>query len=262
MGVQQQKPQPHRNFGNIFHFEVLKTVSGISNSRLIYRNLVPQIPRRHYSCFIMAANQFRVCVRGFSSSTVRNAGLVKPPCQVSGTEGRYAAALFSAASKNKALDVVEKDLNTFQATVKKDKLFAEFLADPSIKKSVKVDGIAGACDKLKMSPLTKNLFAALAENGRHNLVDSVIASYGTIMAAQRGEIVCEVVTAKALDPAMVKEVEAVVALFLKKGEKSKMNYKVDPAIIGGMVVSIGDKFADMSIASKMKKYTDLIQAAA
>ena len=95
---------------------------------------------------------------------------------------------------------------------------------------------------------------------------------------------------------MVKEVEGVIALFLKKGEKSKvsnpqiksgfqstfyeisffviymiyqfssfliqMNYKVDPAIIGGMVVSIGDKFADMSIASKMKKYTDLIQAAA
>ena len=42
----------------------------------------------------------------------------------------------------------------------------------------------------------------------------------------------------------------------------QMNYKVDTAIIGGMVVSIGDKFADMSIASKMKKYTDLIQAAA
>ena len=40
------------------------------------------------------------------------------------------------------------------------------------------------------------------------------------------------------------------------------SYKVDPTIIGGMVVSIGDKFADMSIASKMKKYTELIQAAA
>ena len=40
------------------------------------------------------------------------------------------------------------------------------------------------------------------------------------------------------------------------------NYKVDPAIIGGMVVSIGDKYADMSIATKMKKYTDLIKAAA
>ena len=53
-------------------------------------------------------------VRGFSSTTIRSAGLVKAPVQVFGTEGRYAAALFSAASKNKALDVVEKDLNTFQ----------------------------------------------------------------------------------------------------------------------------------------------------
>ncbi len=41
-----------------------------------------------------------------------------------------------------------------------------------------------------------------------------------------------------------------------------MGYKVDPAIIGGMVVSIGDKYADMSIATKMNKYTDLIKAAA
>ena len=57
--------------------------------------------------------------------------------------------------------------------MKKDKLFAEFLADPSIKKGVKVDGIAGACDKLKMSPLTKNLFAALAENGRYETIDNL-----------------------------------------------------------------------------------------
>jgi len=210
----------------------------------------------------MAANQFRVLIRGVSTSAVRNAGLVKPPIQVSGTEGRYAMALYSAASKNKALDAVEKDLNTFKATLAKDKPLAEFLYDPTIKKSTKADGLTAACGKLKLSPLTTNLIAALAENGRHGLVDSVIASYGTIMAAQRGEVVCEVVTAKALDPAMTKEVEATIALFLKKGEKSKMSYKVDPAIVGGMVVSIGDKYADMSIASKMKKYTDLINAAA
>lgn len=210
----------------------------------------------------MAANQFRVLVRGFASSAVRNAGMVKPPIQVFGTEGRYAAALFSAASKNKAVDIVEQDLNTFQATLKKDKIFADFLADPMVKKSIKAEGLAGACTKLKMSELTKNLFIAIVENGRHSLVDAVIASYGTIMAAHRGEVICEVVTAKALDPAMQKEVEATIALFLQKGEKSKMTYKVNPAIIGGMVVSIGDKYADMSIATKMNKYTDLINAAA
>merc|ERR1712029_260809 len=205
----------------------------------------------------MAANQFRVLVRGFSSSATRNAHLA-----LFVPESRYAAALFSAASKNKALDVVEKDLATFQATLQKDKPLAEFLADPSIKKPVKVEGLSAACDKLKMNSLTKNMLTAMAENGRHNLVDAVIGSYGTIMAAQRGEVVCEVITAKALDPAMTKEVESTIALFLKKGEKSKTSYKVDPSIIGGMVVSIGDKYADMSIASKMKKYTELIKAAA
>jgi len=210
----------------------------------------------------MAANQFRVLVRGFSSSAARNAGLVKPPIQVFGTEGRYAAALFSAASKNKALEAVEKDLNTFQATLKKDKKLAEFLANPSIKKGLKAEGLAGALTKLQMNAISKNLFTAIAENGRFNLLDSVIGSFGTIMSAHRGEVVCEVVTAKALEPAMQKEVEATIALFLKKGDKSKVGYKVDPAIIGGMVVSIGDKYADMSIATKMKKYTDIIKAAA
>ena len=76
--------------------------------------LMVYLEYEHYTMSLFLCSQFRVCVRGFSSSTIRNAGLVKPPCQVSGTEGRYAAALFSAASKNKALDVVEKDLNTFQ----------------------------------------------------------------------------------------------------------------------------------------------------
>ena len=55
---------------------------------------------------------------------------------------------------------------SFQTTLKKDKKLAEFLADPSVKKNLKASGLAGACDKLKMSPLTKNLFIAMAENGR------------------------------------------------------------------------------------------------
>merc|ERR1711978_186562 len=126
--------------------------------------------RIHTFTLSMAANQFRVLVRGFSSSAVRNAGLVKAPVQVFGTEGRYAAALFSAASKNKALDVVEKDLATFQATLQKDKPLAEFLADPSIKKPVKVEGLSAACDKLKMSSLTKNMLTAMAENGRYEKI--------------------------------------------------------------------------------------------
>ena len=65
-----------------------------------------------------------------------------------------------------------------------------------------------------------------------------------------------------LNAAMKKEVEATIALFLKKGQKSLISYAVKPEIMGGMVVSIGDRFVDMSTASKVKKYTEIIQAAA
>merc|ERR1711970_1069981 len=50
--------------------------------------------------------------------------------------------------------------------------------------------------------------------------------------------------------------------FLTKGQKSLISYKVDPSIVGGMIVSIGDKYVDMSIASKLKKYSELIKSAA
>ena len=123
---------------------------------------------------------------------------MQPPIQVFGTEGRYATALYSAATKKKALDTVEKDLKTFQATLKKDARLADFLADPSIKKSLKADGLSGACDKLKMNELSKNLFLALAENGRFNMAESVAAAFSTIMAAHRGEVVCEITTAKVI----------------------------------------------------------------
>ena len=70
---------------------------------------------------------------------------------------------------------------------------------------------------------------------RVSYLDAVVSSFGTLMAAHRGEVVCSVTTAKALDGAMQKEVEAAVKGFLKGSEKALINYSVDPAIIGGMV---------------------------
>lgn len=137
----------------------------------------------------------RVFTRSLSTSVGRHQ-IIQPPIQVFGTEGRYATALFSAATKKKSLEAVEKDLNTFQATLKKDRKLAEFLADPTIKKSLKSEGLASACDKLKMNELSKNLFLAMAENGRFNVAAGVAEAFKTIMAAHRGEVVCEVISAK------------------------------------------------------------------
>jgi len=207
------------------------------------------------------AKNLSVLVRQFSTTSARDA-LVRAPVPVYGIEGRYATALYSAAHKQKALDAVEKDLVAFADVLKKDSRLAEFLYDPSVQKSIKNDGIIGVADKMKLNPLSKNLLLAVAENNRYSFLPAISTAFSTIMAAHRGEVVCEVTTAKALDAGMAKEVEGALAGFLKKGEKALITYKVDASIIGGMVVSIGDKFCDMSMATKLNKYSELLKAAA
>jgi len=207
------------------------------------------------------AKNLSVLVRQFSTTSARDA-LVRAPVPVYGIEGRYATALYSAAHKQKALDAVEKDLVAFADVLKKDSRLAEFLYDPSVQKSIKNDGIIGVADKMKLNPLSKNLLLAVAENNRYSFLPAISSAFSTIMAAHRGEVVCEITTAKALDAGMAKEVEGALAGFLKKGEKALITYKVDAAIIGGMVVSIGDKFCDMSMATKLNKYSELLKAAA
>merc|ERR1712241_1406037 len=118
-----------------------------------------------------------VLARQFSTSTSRGA-LVKTPIPVYGIEGRYSAALFSAAEKKKALDTVEGDLKKLQGAMKSDATFAQFLLDPTVKTKLKVDGLTGASQKLGFNDLTRNLLFALAENNRVSYLDAVVLSEG------------------------------------------------------------------------------------
>ncbi|XP_015584664.1 ATP synthase subunit O, mitochondrial [Cephus cinctus] len=208
----------------------------------------------------MAASRINIIARSFSSSAAVQQ-MVKPPVQVFGLEGRYATALFSAASKQKSLDVVEKDLIKFQGLLKTDAKLAEFVKDPSIKRKSKVEAFKGIGGAANLNPATTNLLALLAENGRLGKINQVINAFKVIMAANRGEVVCEVITAKPLDADSKSKLEGALKSFLSKGQTLLLTTKVDPSIIGGMVVSIGDKYVDMSISSKVKKYSELISAA-
>ncbi|XP_034935082.1 ATP synthase subunit O, mitochondrial [Chelonus insularis] len=204
----------------------------------------------------MASTKF-IIARSFSSSSAVQQ-LVKPPLQVFGIEGRYATALFSAASKQSSLDAVEKDLIKFQGFLKSDPKLVDIVKDPSIKRKVKAEAFNFVGKKIGLNQATANLFSIMAENGRLGMLNQVINAFKIIMAANRGEVVCEVITAKPLDADMKAKLEGTLKLFLKKGQTLLLTSKVDPAILGGMVVSIGDKYVDMSIASKIKKYSDII----
>jgi len=200
------------------------------------------------------------------STTVRlysaQAGkMVKPPIPLFGVEGSYTSAVYSAAAKNNKLDAVEKDLKALQAVVEKDPKFREFLANPLISVSQKKDILKQVVtSKLAASDLTVNLLHAMTENGRLKLLPQVVKQFVKIMQVSRGEVEATVYTAKPIDDATQKEIENSLKGFTNKKLAIKM--AVDPTIIGGIVVDFGgEHYIDMSIRSKLKIYTDLLQQA-
>lgn len=114
--------------------------------------------------------------------------MVKPPVQIFGIEGRYATALYSAASKQKTLDAVEKDLVKFQTALKADPKLKECVINPTIKRNFKASALKTTADKIAMKPEAGNLLQILAENGRLGKLDGVINAFKTLMSAHRGEV--------------------------------------------------------------------------
>ncbi|CAL8069114.1 unnamed protein product [Calicophoron daubneyi] len=206
----------------------------------------------------MASSGFMKAIRCLNTSAPLRK-LVHPPIQVFGVEGRYATALYSAASKSKVLDNVEKDLKLVRETLSKDAPFREFCANPTLQRSAKVTAISQALDKMKVTPQTKNMFVILTENGRLSRINTVLDKFDQLMSAHRGEVHCVVRTAKALDRSAENELRAALNEFLKPGEKLQLTMELDPALIGGMVVSIGDRLIDMSIARKVRTYREAME---
>ncbi|XP_066563088.1 ATP synthase peripheral stalk subunit OSCP, mitochondrial [Amia ocellicauda] len=207
----------------------------------------------------MAAAGFGQRVRHFSTTVVKPATkLIKPPIQVYGVEGRYATALYSAASKQKNLDQVERELGRV-STLLKDPKMASIVLNPHVKRSIKQKTFNDTLTKEKLSPITINFINVLAENGRLTRAADVVVAFGKMMSAHRGEVLCSVTTAQPLDPANLAELQTALNGFLQKGEILKLEAKSDPSILGGMIVSIGDKYVDMSTKTKIQKLTKIMK---
>ena len=71
------------------------------------------------------------------STSARLSQLVKAPIEVHGIEGRYAHALYSAATKSKKLEAVDKDMKNLETMLSKDKKLSQFVRDPTLKKTFK-----------------------------------------------------------------------------------------------------------------------------
>ena len=102
---------------------------------------------------------------------------------------------------------------------------------------------------MKLDALTARFLGVLAQNRRLGQLGAVIRAFGSLAAGHRGEATAEVTSAHPLDAGQVSALKK--QLRTKVGRDVAVDLKVDPAILGGLVVKIGSQMIDSSIRTRL-----------
>lgn len=191
----------------------------------------------------------RIAARSFATEASH-----KPVLHLHGLHARYANAVYVAASKGNQLDKIESELNGLFAASQTSPQFSAFLKDPLISRDDKTKYVSGL-DKL--SPITRNLLVTMAGNARLGDLPKVATTYAQLMKAKRGQVDAKIISAEPLGAAQLKEVEAAMQSQVPAGKSVIIEAVVDPSIVGGLQVQIGDQFLDLSVKSRIEEISKM-----
>ena len=149
------------------------------------------------------------------------AATAEAPAVMFGTAGRYANALYAAASKNKAVSSVADDLTLLKETINTSPALAHFCSDPSLSRAKKSEGIKAILASAKADKTTVNAMATLAEGGRLGMVTKVIDMYSELVTSAKGEVSAVITSAAPLPDAELKKITAQLDSFLVRARHWK-----------------------------------------
>ena len=168
---------------------------------------------------------------------------------VSGVSGRYATALFELARDEKSVDAVRADLDRFNAMLADSAELKRLVRSPVFSADVQLKAISAVLDRAGITGVAANFLKVLTTNRRLFAVDEVIRAFRALVAKFRGEATADVTVAEQLND---KNLDALkTALKSVTGKDVALNVKVDPSIIGGLVVKLGSRMVDSSLRTKL-----------
>lgn len=168
---------------------------------------------------------------------------------VSGVSGRYATALFELARDEKSVDAVKADLDKFSALLGESADLARLVRSPVFTADDQRKALGAVLAKAGISGVTANFIRVLIANRRLFVVTDVIRAFNALVARFKGEATADVTVAEALSDKNLDALKA--ALKTVTGKDVALNVKVDPSIIGGLVVKLGSRMVDSSLRTKL-----------
>jgi F-type H+-transporting ATPase subunit delta len=168
---------------------------------------------------------------------------------VSGVAGRYATALFELGLEEKALEQIEADLNRFNEAYDAVEDLARLVESPVFSAEEQGRALAAILDELKIEGLTKNFLLLVSKNRRLFAGPDMIRAFRAMLAEHRGETGATVTAASKLTEAQVTALKQ--ALKAALGKDVMLEQRVDPSLIGGLMVKVGSRMIDTSLRTKL-----------
>jgi len=160
---------------------------------------------------------------------------------------RYAVAIFSLAQESKAVDVVGRDLAAARSVLQGDESMRRFFTSPVVDRAQKSTAFAEAF--ASFHEIARNAVLLLIRKRRKALLFAIVAEFEKLALAETGREPLEITSAHALPTA---ELDALVARLSRIYQKSfETTQTVDPALLGGVRITMGDRRVDGTIAGRL-----------
>jgi F-type H+-transporting ATPase subunit delta len=163
--------------------------------------------------------------------------------------GRYAAALFELAKEERQLPQIEADLKAFQSMRDESADLRRLVRSPVISAEDQAKALGAILAKAGVSGLTANFFKLIARNRRLFAVADMMREFRGLLARERGEVSADVASAHPLTAEQLNALKD--ALRVQIGKDVQVNTRVDPALLGGLVVKVGSRMIDSSLRTKL-----------
>jgi F-type H+-transporting ATPase subunit delta len=168
---------------------------------------------------------------------------------LSGVALRYASALFDLASEANAADAVDGDLGRFNDLIQGSEDLQRLIRNPIFTAEEQSDAIAAILDRAGISGLAGNFIRLVAAKRRLFALPDMIRAYGDLLADQKGIVRAQVILAEEPSDTVMNEIKAALRDVAKADVA--LDVKIDPSLIGGLIVKMGSRMVDASVRTKL-----------
>ena len=166
-----------------------------------------------------------------------------------GLAGRYANALFELAQDQKSVDAVSADLASLRRALESSPDLTRLVRSPVFSAEDHARALKAILEKMSAQALTTKFILLLAQKRRLFILTHVITAFESLLAKSRGETEAEVIAARALSDSEIAELRTV--LKSKLGKEPRLHSKIDPTLLGGLIVKVGSRMIDSSLRTKL-----------